>query len=262
MKTVIIVHGIGGGNTATKIGYSNDLKKNVLSDIEVANCQKCWQEASWEGINDTLDAKIVEISRQLIPDRPTPKKVDYPNTTSGYIRFVWQLLCCCFSKLARAFVPATLDYLLDLPLYVGEPRGSKIRDTIIKTIKENPNCVLVGHSLGSLICYDILCEAKTKGLDLHVKALVTLGSPIGWAKDIDEQEFITIKPMPLSIPWVNIYYVSDPVCLSKPLDGKRFVGVENIELKPPSSIGLIAHTGYWKDTVVAKKIRELADISI
>lgn len=159
----------------------------------------------------------------------------------------------------RKNVPTLVDYLLDFPLYLGEPRGAEIRKIVKEVIQAKPHSVLVGHSLGSLICYDILCEANRNGDPIAVDALVTLGSPIGWAKTVDDERFITVKPTPINITWTNMYYPNDPVCLSKPLDDNQFAGVTNIELASAASIGLLAHTAYWNDATVAKTIRALAE---
>jgi len=55
-----------------------------------------------------------------------------------------------------------------------------------------------------------------------------------------------------------MFYPNDPVCLSKPLDVNQFASVTNIELAATASIGLLAHTAYWSDVMVAKTIRDLA----
>lgn len=257
MKPIIIVHGIGGGDTATKSGYSHALRKIVLSGYATDDCLRYWKEVAWEGVNDQIDANIKDIVIELLSDNKKVQRSDFQNSTWGAMRFSIAWSMRFIKNSARKTIPTVLDYLLDLPLYIGDPRGSAIRRIVGDVIIANPNAILVGHSLGSLICYDILCEAKNTGVDLCVDALVTFGSPIGWAKGMDEN-LVTVKSASLDIPWVNMYYANDPVCLSKPLDETRFGGVENISLAKPNVVSIAAHTAYWKDNAVAQKIRELA----
>jgi len=260
MKPIIVVHGIGGGDSETKRGFSNALKAAVLSGVPTNLASDLWREAAWEGVNDQLDGQIKTIMEQLIPDAKSAQRGDFPKTRCGALQYLGKCFVNSITNLMRSRVPTLFDYLLDFPLYLGEPRGSVIRAKVEEVLRANPHSVLVGHSLGSLICYDILCEANRSGNPTTVDALVTMGSPIGWAKTVDDARFIAVKPQPINIKWINMYYPNDPVCLSKPLDVNRFAGVYNVQLHPSASVGLLAHTTYWKDEKVAKTIRELAEI--
>ena len=196
---------------------------------------------------------------KLFPVAKQIKRADYPRTTSGLIVFWWQRLKALFNVLFRLGIPQLLDYLVDLPLYIGDPRGEAIRSIVREVIEANPNSILVGHSLGSLICYDVLCQAQARGEPLEVAARVTLGTPIGWVKSLDDPKYVTVPSISLNVSWLNMYYPNDPVCLSKELDTTNFPEVKNVRLKVPIRIGLAAHTAYWKDRVVAQHIRELAN---
>lgn len=258
MKPIIVVHGIGGGDSATKRGYSDALRAAVLSGVDAETISACWREATWEGVNDQIDAHFKEIVTELIPQANPASREHYSKTWSGTLQYWYKCIANTFTNSMRKSIPTLVDYLLDFPLYLGEPRGAEIRKKVKDTIIANPHSVLVGHSLGSLICYDILCEAHADGIDFAVDALVTLGSPIGWAKTVDDERFISVKPAPIKTTWINMYYPNDPVCLSKALNAEQFSGVCNVELAPTGSAGSVAHTAYWKDAVVAERIREQA----
>jgi hypothetical protein len=260
MKSIIVVHGIGGGDAETRRGFSNGLKSAVLSGTVSDPTSVVWKEAVWEAVNDQLDNHVKNIVTQLIPAAKCAQRDDYPKTWCGTIQYLGKSIANGLNYSMRKSFPTLVDYLLDFPLYLGEPRGAEIRKVVKEVIKANPHSVLVGHSLGSLICYDVLCESNLNGDPLAVNALVTLGSPIGWAKTVDDERFIAVKPMPINITWINMYYPNDPVCLSKPLDGNHFTSVTNIELVSSASVGLVAHTAYWNDATVATHIRKLADI--
>ena len=259
MKTIIIVHGIGGGDAKTKSGFSGALKKNVLSEIKADQHSDCWKEAAWEGVNDTIDTHLRDVVLELVPAAKQVKRVDYAATKFGLLVFCGHYLKMLFNRGLRQRVPQVLDYLLDLPLYIGEPRGEAIRSIVRDVIEANPDSILVGHSLGSLICYDVICQAQVKGNPLPVSALVTLGTPIGWMKGLDDPKYENVHPVPLTIPWINMYYPNDPVCLSKELDETKFSGVVNVLLNVTTGIGLASHTAYWKDKEVAQQIRKLAN---
>lgn len=253
MNTIVVVHGIGGGSTENTKNYSAALKKNVLNNSEE---QLRWIEAPWEGVNDTLDANIRSLIMEAWPRCELGKRLENPKTrTQACFHFVFKCIRGLCNR-TRDILPTILDYLLDLPLYVGEHRGRAIRERVLRHIKKGKNVILVGHSLGSLICYDILCECKRKNEELPVKALVTLGSPIEWVKGVDEKEFTPIQPIPLEITWVNMFYENDPVCRGKELDPSRFSDVENIPL-PGKENGFKAHTAYWSDHAVAEEICKL-----
>ncbi|NLF99298.1 MAG: hypothetical protein GX565_04025 [Lentisphaerae bacterium] len=260
MKPIIVVHGIGGGDSVTKNGFSHDLKAAVISETATETTSDFWIEAAWEGVNDKLDAHIKDIATQLIPEATHALREDYPKTWCGLFQYWGKNIANIFANSMRKNIPTLVDYLLDFPLYLGEPRGAEIRKIVKDAIIANPHSVLVGHSLGSLICYDVLCEATHNGIELEVDALVTLGSPIGWAKTVDDDRFITVKPASIRTTWINFYYPNDPVCLSRPLDETNFINVTNLKLEPTTSVGLLAHTAYWRDKNVAKRIRALTNI--
>lgn len=254
MNTIVVVHGIGGGSTADTKNYSAALKKNVLKKPED---QSQWIEAPWEGVNDTLDANFKRLIKDAWPRCEIGKRFENPKTLKGT---VLNNVCKGLRYLCNRtpdILAKIIDYLLDLPLYIGEKRGHAIRDIVLSHIRNKENVILVGHSLGSLICYDILCEYKSKNEELPVKALVTLGSPIEWVKGVDEKQFTPIQPIPLEINWVNMFYENDPVCRGKGLAPSRFSDVENIPLSG-KKYGFKAHTAYWNDQAVADEIRKLA----
>lgn len=154
-----------------------------------------------------------------------------------------------------------LDLALDLPLYLGEPRGQKIRNVVIDEIRNamketEGGVVLVGHSLGSVIAYDVARKNLHSETPLKIKALITLGSPLDWVTDIRIAEGAKgDDDYSLSgINWINIYDDADPVSIREELPIDRFGGVKNISIHSGEKY-ILAHTCYWENEEVAKIIR-------
>ena len=104
---------------------------------------------------------------------------------------------------------------MDLPLYWDAERAeiirSKVREAIHDADEDNTEgVVLLGHSLGSVIAFDVLAEAVERGEDSPIKALVTMGSPLKWVTDLreSERELFPEKKIRTNIEpirWVNFF---------------------------------------------------------
>jgi hypothetical protein len=101
----------------------------------------------------------------------------------------------------------------DVAVYLNSTTTERAINAIVKdAIPNNEPCVVVGHSLGSVVAYRVLREL---GSSANVVRFITVGSPLG---------LITIRNMlrPLSVPggvrsWLNVYDTRDIVSLY-PLD--------------------------------------------
>ena len=99
----------------------------------------------------------------------------------------------------------------------------KVRERVVNSISEETR-VLVGHSLGSVIAYEVLAS----GVCAHVRRFVSLGSPLG----IPNLVFDRLDPAPCAGwgawpgrlgAWINISDMGDVVALEKTL-AQRFRG--------------------------------------
>ena len=110
-------------------------------------------------------------------------------------------------------------YLKQVGGYLHNPEMRKqIRDRVVKAIDEDTR-VLVSHSLGSIICYETLCQHP----EWPVKVFVTLGSPLGIKRLIfdrlDPTPQNNLGQWPGSVKnWVNIADPGDIVALEKQLN--------------------------------------------
>jgi pimeloyl-ACP methyl ester carboxylesterase len=126
----------------------------------------------------------------------------------------------------RAMVPdlkQVARYLTDPDLRVA------VRKQVANLITEDTR-VVVGHSLGSVVAYEMLCALPSHG----VRALVTLGLPLG----IPNLVFDRLHPVPVEgrgvwpggpdLVWTNIVDGGDVVALEKDLRGRFGSNVRNV----------------------------------
>lgn len=108
----------------------------------------------------------------------------------------------------------------DVIFYLNEKHKRDILDHVAKRIHEiydrfvevngdlySGKVSLVGHSLGSVICYDLLFQNR---LAFNVEKLFLLGSPLGMflTSRGDVRDFIPLMKCPQTL---NIYHPNDPV---------------------------------------------------
>jgi pimeloyl-ACP methyl ester carboxylesterase len=182
-----------------------------------------WEEALWESEHDTEDAVVKALLASL-------------GATSGVVTHV---------------VGYFLDLLLDTPLYLTES-GVRIRRRVRSVIAAHPGCIVVGHSLGSVIAADVLARSySASGVPLDVGGFVTVGSPL----NLLGLRVPLRSPFPFT--WENHHYRGDPICFSGSLDTSSFPGVQNFELSRDEGFG-VAHTHYWTSQIVANSIRRMS----
>ena len=131
-----------------------------------------------------------------------------------------------------------------------------VRDTINamvgKCIEPGRRTVVVGHSLGSVVAYDVL--RNTAGLNVPLYA--TVGSPLGVGP-------IRSKLAPIKFPagvagWFNAYDERDAVALY-PLDGTHFgvhPAIDNYNKVQNGTDNAHGIIGYLNNSIVAGRIHD------
>jgi hypothetical protein len=146
----------------------------------------------------------------------------------------------------------------DVFLYTNIPGVREQIDAIVRPHIDGQRCVVIGHSLGSVVGYNVL---RTAGGGTSVPLYATVGSPLG-LKNVNS--FIE---RPLAMPesverWFNAYDKRDVVALV-PLDEDHF-GID----PPIANRGDVLNdtenrhgvSGYLKDPVVAATIHEALSV--
>jgi pimeloyl-ACP methyl ester carboxylesterase len=187
-----------GNGRARAIDIPNYDESDVGDDWEKELLLSWWQETEQLENNNPNAAR----------ERATPRIIQRALTRLSESRF--------FGSIAEKFV---VFYLKQVGGYLHDTDLKKrIQDRVIECIDEDTR-VLVAHSLGSIVCYEILCRHP----EWPAKAFVTIGSPLG----IRQLIFDRLVPSPRDNVgcwpgnverWVNIADNGDVVALTKQLN--------------------------------------------
>ncbi len=131
-------------------------------------------------------------------------------------------------RLMRIFLRDVHHYLYDEPF---SPTGGEkvrirqeVRSRAVQALREGADQggphLVVGHSLGSVIAYDVLAgDGALSGHDApRVDAIITVGSPLGISEILERlaPPWTSQNGWPSRLradgSWVNVYDLLDPVC--------------------------------------------------
>ena len=267
----VVVHGICANNGSQQEGVSKPLSELVYPVKSQAERDKYWKEAVWEKVTNVADDKIHDIILQVM--NLYDKTSCWREEKQAKATCWWHKICLNIgyvsSKVlhivAADLAKDLLDLALDLPLYLGEPRGTKVRkvvtDKIEEAMEKTDGIILIGHSLGSVIAYDVVRDNIKTGRPLNIRTLITMGSPLKWVTDIRRAENGENGPPDLAtlslpgIDWINIYDREDPITLKNELPDTMFRDVKNIPIASGDTL-IGAHTCYWTQDEVAAIVRK------
>jgi hypothetical protein len=147
------------------------------------------------------------------------------------------------------------QFTRDAFVYLTYPAvAKKIDDIVLAAIDGAGPCVVVGHSLGSIVSYRVLTELAGR---IDVQAFVTVGSPLGLNAVRNH------LPLPLAMPqkvkkWRNAYDERDVVALM-PLDKNTWPiepAIENFGQVKNGTDNAHGIIGYLNDVQVAAWVVE------
>jgi hypothetical protein len=177
---------------------------DVDDPLELALLDAWWREAA------RLDPSVPNPS---IPDRSDATRGRTPNWAQ---RALYAL--CGSAYFAGVAERALIGALKQVRAYLTD-RDTRVRvQSRVQNAITAQTTVLIGHSLGSVIGYEVLCGTP----DLPVTTFVTLGSPLGVPKLV----FDRLRPPPIAgkgawprsiRDWTNIADSGDVVALTKTL---------------------------------------------
>lgn len=144
----------------------------------------------------------------------------------------------------------------DVVTYLIVPEAKVKVNKYFSDALTNEPTLIIAHSLGTVIAYDLLHKLKKD--DCDIRGLITMGSPLG-IKAIIRQLFPSPTfPSILKGPWINIYDKHDIVSL-RPLKGGHFhvsPDIINIEVDN-NTVNKHGIEGYLNSEHVAKAIVQI-----
>jgi len=172
--------------------------------------------------------------------------------------------------LTRRLTGALLRDVNDL--FFVEERREIMRNSLKERILAGGGpFVVIGHSQGSMIAYDVLCELSRKRPAPDVALFVTVGSPLGIREVQDQLEILT-KQKRLAVPpcvrgWLNVADPLDPVAIDKRVKSdyaahKGVVIDDNVEWNPDSPRHPHSGTGYLETKPVQRAVKDVTDTAL
>jgi len=221
---------------------SDELSASVADELELAS--DAWMAAMTK--NFSLDEDNV------FEDAPTDAEAD---AEYERIPLPWSVK----KRVIEHFLQEAHDYLFNV-----DGIRDKIRKQVVDAINQTEaggRVVLVGHSQGSIIAYDVLSGDPSCP---EVDGLMTLGSPLGVDEVQDKLTWTRDNGFPAKLKgsWVNVYDPFDAVARLDPKlasDYKKNAEEAVIDVKE-SNWGTWRHsaTKYLKGPALRKHLRELA----
>jgi len=142
--------------------------------------------------------------------------------------------------------------LKDLNHYYEKPATrKKLRDRLRSTILENRDkrLMVVAHSMGTIIAYDVLRELGSEDANLSIEHFVTMGSPLGLPhvkhKIIEENRLV--RTPSIVKKWTNLADRRDPVALDIHLSDDYDANYAGVRVKDDlvmNDWGGISHKSY------------------
>jgi hypothetical protein len=165
-----------------------------------------------------------------------------------------QAILRALDKYIPGMSDGTLDlFTRDVFLYIKRTGVRTEIDRIVASALSTEPVVVVSHSLGTVVSYNVL---RSDPRTLKVPLYVTLGSPLGIRSIRNE-----LRPLKFPGPasaWYNAFDERDVVALY-PLDAKNFPvrpSIENNNTVLNDTENRHGISGYLKDPAVAKRIHD------
>jgi pimeloyl-ACP methyl ester carboxylesterase len=188
-----------------------------------------------------------------ITDAQVQQEFGTNTTERGLQNWAWiQAIIRAIDRNAGSVSQSAIESLMrDVYLYTTRPGIRDEVDRIVgPTLSETP-CVVIGHSLGSVVAYNVL---RTDRRLLKVEALITVGCPLAIRAVRDQ-----LRPIGFPTPakaWYNAFDPKDVVALY-PLDAANFPvnpAIENYGSVRNGTDNRHGIVGYLDDANVAKHV--------
>ncbi|MFW1985619.1 esterase/lipase family protein [Acinetobacter guillouiae] len=237
-----------------KLYLDNDKSDNGLFDLRTRGLHAF--TLNIEGLNTDEKAILESIANNLddeetLPEDVIPKNILVP---SSFKDKVAKAIIKITSHYGKIHTWGLKNFAREASLYLNNVKyRNEVKAKLLEKIEENQDedVVLIGHSLGSVVCFDVMQNLDPK---YKISRFITLGSPLGIPVFYN---FFNNRNKPLSLKgeWINFYDTDDFVAayLLKNPPYTVQPEIQNIRAKTqyfqPHFI-----VGYLDDALVAQKI--------
>jgi hypothetical protein len=192
-------------------------------------------------------------SKAGVSDAEVQKEFGPNPTEKGPQNWAWvQAIIRAIDRNAGGVSQSFIEkFMRDVYLYTSQPGVQDAIDNLVATEIDERPCVIVAHSLGSVIAYHVL---RTDRRALNVRAFVTVGSPLAIRAIRDRFRPIGFPSKTRS--WYNAFDPHDVVALY-PLDSTNFPvtpAVENYGKVLNATDNRHGVVGYLDDADVAAHV--------
>lgn len=197
---------------------------------------------------------LLEVSKNAeITDEDIKKESSDEVIEKGPLNWGWvQAILRAIDKKGKWSELSIKKFTYDVFMYLTNSNIKEEINAIVRNSFDNEPCVVVGHSLGSIVAYNILRDNPS----LNVVKFITVGSPLG-LNAVKKYLKVPIKmPDCVTEGWFNAFDDRDVVALN-PLDKTYFniqpeiVNKSNVDNQTSNRHGI---EGYLNDNEVAKVI--------
>ena len=185
-----------------------------------------------------------EVRAELAPGQPQEKGIENWPWTQALIRVI-------DGRFPRVTGYTVQKVLRDVYLYITHREVARQVDAIVEEKLTNEPTLVVGHSLGSVVAYNLLRKHRR---NVQLRKFVTVGSPLG-LRVISSKLGVPENPAG-KVGWFNAYDERDVVALN-PLDEVYFpvdppvANYNRVRNDTDNRHGII---GYLNDPVIAGQI--------
>lgn len=225
--------------------------------------------SDYESVGDELAASLKQARTSLLEnDWVTAMRRVYPEAAEHYVDAPAENELPSFERIPLpGFIKEKImaEYLREAHAYLFNVDGVRdvIRNRLLDALKSSPagtRRVIVGHSQGTIIAYDVLtaCE-QCPAID----GLMTIGSPLGVDEVQDKLVWTRANGFPEKLrgDWVNVYDPFDVVSRPDPCLANDFRknGVRAVTDVEEANWGRWRHsaTKYFKGTKLRGHLRRL-----
>lgn len=222
-------------------------KFKMRSPEEVNQLEECYRE-----LLENLRQNASITKKEVLEEAEEPEQYRGLQNNSNFISLA-RLLDRRLNSVGNLCVKWKTE---DVATYlIVQDAKKEIHSLYLSEITQQPT-IIVAHSLGTVIAYDILHTLVQE--NCNICGLITLGSPLG-VNAVKRQLFPPpTYPPTLKGPWVNIYDPHDIVALN-PLTNKHFRVHPNIENHEIENLSENRHdvVPYLSNSLVADTINSI-----